>query len=335
MPRRLTALVPTLIVTALLASACSSDEGRTTGVGAAAAGGSTVGAPRPAPADAALDVVAAFYPLQFVAERVGGDRVAVRTLTPPGGEPHDLELTPRDLQTVGKADVVLYLGGFQPAVDDAVAQEAEDAAVDVAPLAPSDLHADERDEHAGEHAEDDHGDEADGTTDPHFWLDPTRLRNVATAVADRFAAADADGAQGYRDRAAALRKELETLDGEARTALATCQKREFVTSHTAFGYLAHRYELQQVGIAGLSPDTEPSPRALAKAAAFVREHDVSTVFYETLVSPDVSRTVAEETGADTAVLDPIEGLTGESAGADYLAVMRANVDALAKALECD
>ena len=322
MPRRLNLLAPALIATALLVTACASDEGRST-AGLDATGASTAGAPKPAPADAALDVVASFYPLQFVAERVGGDRVAVRTLTPPGTEPHDLELTPRDLGTVGEADVVLYLRGLQPAVDDAVEQEGSQAAVDVAPLAPTDLPA-----------ADEAQQPADGAVDPHFWLDPVRVGNVAAAVADRFGEADAAGAQGYRDRAAALRAELADLDSEARADLATCKRREFVTSHTAFRYLAERYDLTQIGITGLSPDAEPSPRALAEAARFVRANDVSTVFYETLVSPDIARTVARETGARTAVLDPVEGLTDTSAGTDYVSVMRANVAALAKALEC-
>jgi zinc transport system substrate-binding protein len=276
--------------------------------------------------DGALQVVASFYPLQFVASRVGGPDASVTGLTRPGSEPHDLELTPRDVATVQKADLVVYLSGFQPAVDRSVEQHGgTGTAVDVAKAADLHLADDSSDDHA-------HADE--GAADPHFWLDPTRLAHVTEQVAEAMAAAEPSAAAAFRERAAALVDELEALDQQYRTGLQHCASTDLVTSHRAFGYLAERYGLHQVGITGVSPESEPDPRSLAQVAAYVREHHVSTIYSETLVSPAVARTVARETGATTAVLDPIEGLTDASAGQDYLEVMRHNLQVLRKGQSC-
>ncbi|WP_369252478.1 metal ABC transporter substrate-binding protein [Geodermatophilus amargosae] len=281
-----------------------------------------------------VSVEAAFYPLQWTAEQVGGDRVDVASLTPPGAEPHDLELTPQDVASLSDADLVVYLQGFQPALDDAVV-EAGDAAWDAGEAADLSLttaeeHAHESEEHEGEeeHAE---GEEV---VDPHFWLDPTRLADVGDALADRLAEIDPDGAGTFRDNAAALRADLEALDAEMAQGLADCAVPTLVTGHDAFGYLAERYGLDVVGINGLSPSSEPSPAQLAEISSLVRERGVTTVYTETLVDPAVAETVAREAGVQTAVLDPIEGLTDESAGEDYLAVMRADLATLREGQGC-
>jgi zinc transport system substrate-binding protein len=267
-----------------------------------------------------LDVVASFYPLQFVVERVGGDAVAVSNLTPAGAEPHDVELTPKDVASVQDADLVVYLSGFSPAVDDAVADVGGDRALDVAAAAQlEELTGEDRD-HEG--------------LDPHFWLDPTRLADVADVVAQRLGALDPASESEFLQRAAAVRGELEALDAGFEAGLATCESRDLVTSHAAFGYLAERYGLAQIGITGLSPHGEPSPATLAKVADFVQEHGVTTIYYETLVDPSIAETIAAETGSSTAVLDPIEGLTADSAGTDYLEVMRANLESLRAGLAC-
>lgn len=279
-------------------------------------------------ANGKLSVVTAFYPLQFVSERVGGDAVNVSTLTKPGAEPHDVELTARQVGAVADAGVIVYLGGFQPAVDDAVKQNGGDRAFD-ATTAVETITEQEADDHAEEG--DAHTGEAAGA-DPHVWLDPTRLASIADKLAERLGKADPAHAADFTARAAALRAELTTLDGEFKTGLAECARRELVTSHTAFGYLADRYELTQIGITGIDPETEPSPQRLADVAAEAREHGTTTIFFETLVSPKVAETIAKEVGAQTAVLDPIEGLTDESA--DYFSVMRANLTALKLGLEC-
>ncbi|MEV6801273.1 metal ABC transporter substrate-binding protein [Micromonospora rifamycinica] len=279
-----------------------------------------------------VDVVAAFYPLQYVAERVGGDAVTVTNLAKPGAEPHDLELNPRQVGQVSEAELVFYLKGFQPAVDEAVAQNAADRALDVTTVVPL------RDATAGGHdheheGADGHAEEEDGGKDPHLWLDPTRLATVADRLAERLGAVDADRAADYTTRARTLRGELDKLDAEYTAGLKTCQRREIVVSHAAFGYLAERYRLEQIGLTGLTPDTEPAPQRLAEVAREAREHKATTIFFETLVSPKVAETIAAEVGAKTAVLDPVEGLSVDGGG-DYLSVMRTNLTTLRTALGC-
>lgn len=296
-------------------------------------------------------VAAAFYPLAFVTQQVAGDHATVANLTQAGGEPHDLELTARQVGEISDSDLVVYLAGFQPSVDEAVEQNAEDRAVDVAGLVellddPEDEHGDEHaeDEHAGEetehsdeHAEDedheghDHGDLAG---DPHIWLDPTNLEPIAGAIADRLAEADPDHADDYHANADALTAELEALDGEFEAGLAQCTQRVIVVAHEAFGYLAHRYDLEQVGISGIDPEAEPSPERLAEVHDVVRAEGVTTIFYERLVSPDVAETLASDLGVEAAVLDPIEGLTDDTADQDYFSLMRANLETLRTANGC-
>jgi len=266
--------------------------------------------------DARMPVTAAFYPLQFVAERVGGEHVRVTSLTKPGVEPHDLELTPRAVGSLADAAAVVYLVGFQPAVDEAVRSQAADAALDVTPAARLTLTT------------------AEGHADPHFWLDPTRLADVADAVADDLARRDPANAADYRANAAALVADLHELDAEYRTGLAQCRTRELVTGHAAFGYLAERYDLHQEGVAGVSPDIEPDAASLRDLSAHVRDAGVTTVYSESLVSPALAETVAREAGAKVAVLDPLEGITTASRGADYLEVMRADLQTLRAGQEC-
>ncbi|RLP89738.1 metal ABC transporter substrate-binding protein [Micromonospora sp. CV4] len=277
-----------------------------------------------------VDVVAAFYPLQFLAERIGGDAVRVTNLAKPGAEPHDLELAPSQVGQVSEAELIVYLKGFQPAVDDAVAQNGDDRAFDVTTVQPL------RDATAGGHdheGEEGHAEEENGGKDPHVWLDPTRLATIGDQLAQRLGKADPDHAADYTARSAALSADLTTLDDEFKHGLATCQRREIVTSHAAFGYLADRYQLDQVGITGLSPDVEPSPQRLAQVIEEAKEHKSTTIFFETLVSPKVAETIAGQVGAKTAVLDPIEGLA-DGSGADYLSVMRTNLQTLRTALSC-
>lgn len=283
-----------------------------------------------------LEVTAAFYPLQWASERIGGDHVSVSGLTKPGGEPHDLELTPKAVAGLAASDVVVYLAGFQPAVDEAVQTQAKDAGFDVAPDADLTLTAtDDGHDHAGESAaeHEEHADEA-VAADPHFWLDPVRFEQVATAIGERFATVDPSNAADYRAGAAALVEDLDALDDEFEKGLAQCRSDELVTGHAAFAYLADRYGLSQEGIAGVNPDAEPDAATLRDLAAHVEEHGVTTIYTETLASPALAETVARETGATTAVLDPIEGLTDASAGKDYLEVMRSNLATLRKGQQC-
>lgn len=277
--------------------------------------------------DGRLQVVTAFYPLQFLAQRIGGDAVRVTQLTKPGAEPHDVELSPRQVARINDAGLVVLLKGFQPAVDDAVRQEAKDRAFDAGSVV--ELLAAE--EHEDEPGEEEHA-EAAGGTDPHVWLDPVRYATIADKLAERLAQVDPAHATGYAERARTLRDDLEKLDGEYAAAVRTCQRREIVTSHAAFHYLADRYGLTEVGITGISPEAEPSAGRLTRVAEQARAAGTTTIFFETLVSPKVADTVARAVGARTAVLDPLEGVSGP--GADYFSVMHANLTALTAALGC-
>jgi zinc transport system substrate-binding protein len=282
--------------------------------------------------DDTVSVLASFYPLQFVTEQVGGDRVSVDSLTPPGAEPHDVELSPAQVSRVDRADLVVYLSGFQAAVDDAVEQTSPAHVVDAADveelLTPAQEHADEHglDEGDGEEGHD------HGTLDPHFWLDPSRMPAFVDAVADGLTAVDPEGADVYRANAAALTTRFHDLDQRYADGLATCETRTFVTSHAAFGYLADRYDLEQVGISGLDPDAEPSPARLAAVEKIARQEHVTTIFFESLVSPKVARTLADDLGIQAAVLDPIEGVTADDA--DYFSIADDNLAALRVALSC-
>lgn len=290
----------------------------------------TAGCAAPDPsADGVVRVVAGFYPLQYLAEQIGGGQISVTSLTQPGVEPHDLELSPRQVAAVADADLVVYVGGFQPAVDQATHQEAADRAFDVAnavPLRP----AVSVDAQPGEDVDDA---AAEGDKDPHIWLDPTRLATVSDALARRLAAIDPANATLYQRRAAVLHAQLSTLDHQYQQGLSTCQRRDIVVSHAAFGYLAERYQLRQIAITGLSPDTEPNPGRMADVAAQARAANATIIFFETLVSPKVAEAVANEIGARTAVLDPIEGLAPGSTQT-YLTVMRQNLATLESALGC-
>ncbi len=285
-------------------------------------------------ADGRPQVVAAFYPLFEAAQRVGGDRVDVFNLTPPGTEPHDLELTPRQVDRIEGADIVVFLGaGFQPGVEKVV-QRSEGEAIDALEglsLMPG---THEEKEAGGERAG---GEEHAGEDmDSHVWLDPDLLGRVAERVEAGLAEADPAGKAIYAKNAAAYRRELGLLDDEFGRRLTGCSRRVMVTAHAAFGYLARRYGLTQEAIAGLSPESEPHPRRLAELAEFVRSTGTTTVFTETLVSPRVAETLAREARVTTAVLNPIEGLTEDElkAGKTYAIVMRENLDTLVKALGC-
>jgi zinc transport system substrate-binding protein len=276
-------------------------------------------------------VVTAFYPLQYVAERVGGDLVDVENLTEPGGEPHDLSLSVRQTAAVAEAGVVVYLEGFQPAVDQAVEQTAEGEALEagaVVGLEPAEAgHT-----HEDEHAEDDEHAEEDGL-DPHFWLDPLRMAELGDAVADALAEIDPDGAAAYAANADDLRADLEELDAAFSSGLASCERHTIVVSHDAFGYLG-KYGLDMEPIAGLSPDAEPTPADLAHLQEVIEHDGITTVFSERLASPRLTETLATDMGVSTAVLDPIEGLTDATADEDYVSLMEANLAALRQANGC-
>ena len=272
----------------------------------------------------AVHVVGAFYPVAYAAERVGGGRVQVTNLTPAGAEPHDLELTPKQIDAVLDADVVFDLGHrFQPAVEKAAAQR----------NGPTVTLLDQLPIHAGSKtvAEGD-----PNALDPHVWLDPVLMQAIVQQVRTALTKADPKGRTVYARNAQAFDQQLQALDQRYRTGLAKCAIHDIVTSHEAFGYLAQRYGLRQQGVAGLSPDAEPDAKRIAQLTDLVKRDHIKVVFTETLVSPRIADTLAREAGVRTDVLDPLEGLTDSAIaqGANYVTVMNANLAKLRIALDC-
>ncbi|MCW2876580.1 MAG: periplasmic solute binding protein [Sphaerisporangium sp.] len=265
-------------------------------------------------------VLAAFYPLEWISSRVGGSDVTVTGLTQPGVEPHDLELSPRQIADIEQADLVVYVKGVQPAVDEAVQEHAKDKAFDAASTITT-LPASPEGQQSGKRA----------GYDPHVWLDPSRLATTVTELGKRLGRADTAHAAAYTGRAQSAATDLGTLDKEFQQGLATCAGRTILTGHAAFGYLADRYKLKQVSISGLDPEAEPSPARLAEVAGVARRERVTTIFTEVLVSPKVAEVLAKEVGAKTAVLNPIES---RPRGGDYLSAARANLSTLRTALGC-
>ena len=276
-------------------------------------------------------VSVAFYPLEYAAAKVGGDKVSVTNLTLPGQEPHDLELTPQQVASLEEADLVVYLKGFQPAVDKAVEQSGAKNKLDLSQVIQLHPAAEDHDHDsdAGETEDHDHG-----TTDPHFWLDPTLEAKAVSAIADELSKIDANNKSTYETNAKSTTDDLTALDGEYRSGLTNCQVKTIITTHAAFGYLTERYGLEQIGISGLSPNEQPSPARIAKVQEEAKEHGVTTIFFETLTSDEVAKAIAGDLGLRTAVLDPIEGITAKSAGQDYPSVMKANLDAIKQANGC-
>jgi zinc transport system substrate-binding protein len=311
-------LIPTAALTAVSAltlaatSACSSAD---------AAGGNTD----------RFDVVASFYPLAFLAESIGGDHVRVTSLTQPGQEPHDLEISARQTARLQESDAVLYLRHLQPSVDEAVAQSGLRTKIDAASLTTLEEHGTEVGGHAAEH-DDTHGEEEPGGKDPHVWLDPVRYAEVAEGVGKAFEKADPDHAAAYRKNTAALVKKLDALNTRFEKGLKDTGSKVFLTTHAAFGYLAERYGLTEEAINGLDPESEPSAARVKALEHMAKADGVTTVFYETLVSDETAKTIASDAGLRTDVLDPIEGITDRSRGDDYFQVMESNLKALQKAL---
>jgi zinc transport system substrate-binding protein len=314
-------LIPTAAVTAVTAlglgtlSACAGDS--------AAAGNTDK-----------FDVVASFYPMAFLAERIGGEHVNVTSLTQPGQEPHDLEISAKQTAQLQESDAALYLTGLQPSVDEAIGQAELKTKIDAAQLTSLETHADDgghEDEHEDEHA-DDHGHTHEAGKNPHVWLDPVKYAEVAEGVGAAFAKADPDHAADYRKNTEALVGELGDLDARFEAGLKNRATDVFITTHAAFGHLAGRYGLTEEAINGLDPESEPSGARVKELERIAKADGVTTVFYETLVSDRTAKTLASDAGLKTDVLDPLEGITDASRGDDYFQVMEANLAALRKAL---
>lgn len=265
-----------------------------------------------------VSVVASAYPLAYAADEVGKAQVVVKDLTPPGTEPHDIELTPRDIGALQAAELVVMVGGgFQPSIEKAVAglpigsRETYDALAGLTPII---------------------GGDAQGGRDPHFWLDPMLMAEAGEGIAERLIRLDPDARGTYSRNLEQFKGELSRIDSEFKAGLKTCKRRTIIVSHAAFGYLTDRYELTQVSLSGLSPHAEPTPASLEIARRVARETGASTIFVEPGGDTAAAEILAREVGGSTAQLDPIEI---QQQGKDYLAAMRGNLDSLRRALECE
>nr|WP_260399122.1 zinc ABC transporter substrate-binding protein [Negativicoccus succinicivorans] len=294
-----------------------------------------------------LQVVTTVYPVYDVVKKVAGDRADVTLLVPPGAEPHDWEPTASDLKKIGQAKVFFYNGAGLEPTDQILKKEiTRDATVvelsqglDLLKLQDDDDHDHDHDHDADHHDEDHHDEDHHaeghhhhhhGGVDPHVWLDPQNVMKEAAVVADALAKADPAHADAYRANAKKYQDELAALDKDMDAALSSLANKNLVVSHEAFGYLAARYGLTQIGIMGVDADAEPTPDRMAQLVEFIREHDVRTIYSEELVNPRLADAIAAETGAVVRVLNPIEGLTAaqEKAGYDYIKLQRENLTTL-------
>lgn len=305
MNRRRTALLALAAVAALALAGCT-----------------TIPTKRPG----TISVVVGFYPIDFAAQKVGGSHLTITDLTKPGVEPHDVELTPQQVAVIATADVVAYIPGLAPAIDDAVLQNNPKAALDVTKgITRLSASSDGADTPCTS------GMNCAYVADPHVWLDPLNEAQIGRNLTARFKqllpARSADFTAGM----ASLNAAMQGLDTSYSAGLAHCESRTLVASHAAFGYLAHAYNLTQIGISGLNPDAEPSPARMAEVAALAKKHNVSTIYYERLVSPAVADTLAATLGLTTAVLDPLEGAPPRG---NYTTQMQANLGTLITGQRC-
>jgi zinc transport system substrate-binding protein len=270
-----------------------------------------------------IQVVASFYPLYYFASQIGGNKVEVANITPPGAEPHDYEPTTQDIAHIEKTSILILNGGQLEAWGDKIKEDLKGKNVEIVIAADGLVTQDVQEE-------------GQLMKDPHVWLDPVLAKKEAQNITRAFIKVAPENTAFYEANEKSLETKLDSLDLAFKVGLKDCQQNNIVTSHAAFGYIASRYGLKQVSISGLSPDQEPSPKQLADVAKFAKANNVKYIFFETLISPKLSETIAKEVGAKTIVFNPLEGLTHdeETAGKDYLSIQKDNLASLRVALEC-
>ncbi|HUS26675.1 MAG TPA: zinc ABC transporter substrate-binding protein [Nevskiaceae bacterium] len=270
-----------------------------------------------------VSVAASFYPLYDFAKNVGRGQVSAVNITPAGAEPHDYEPSPKTLANAQKSDVFIYNGAHMEPWVDGFLQDYKHTSVKASRGVDLRKATDEEDPNKQ-------------VQDPHFWLDPVLAQHIVAIIRDGLIKADPTHKAEYTKNAAVYTAKLAQLDKDFQAGLASCQTRTIITSHDAFSYLAQRYNLQVVSIAGISPDEEPSAQKLAELSKLVEDKHIKYVFFESLVSPRLADTIAAEAGANTLVFDPIEGLSNDNQkqGKNYLSVQRQNLANLRTALAC-
>lgn len=281
-----------------------------------------------------LKVVTSFYPMYEFSKQVAGEYADVIGLIPAGVEPHDWEPSAKDMAEIKEADVFVYNGLVEGWAEQALESAPNDKRIVVEASGGIQLMESEEHGHEEEGHEEEEHEEEGGSLDPHIWLSPVLAQQEVLAIQEAFEKADPANKDAYKANADAYISKLKELDNAFKSGLQGVKHTEFVTQHAAFGYLAKEYGLTQVPIAGLSPEQEPSPEQMAEVVAFAKEHKIKTILFETLVDPKIAQTIADEIGAKTDVLNPIEGLTDEDKkdNLDYIGIMTKNLEALKKAL---
>ena len=270
-----------------------------------------------------LQVTTSFYPLYYFAHMIGGDKVQVVNITPSGAEPHDYEPTAQDIARIEDSTLLILNGGNLEPWGNDITQNIDPTKTTIVTVGENLIT-----QTVAENGK--------NNSDPHIWLSPYLAGQIVDKITTSFISADPQNATVYQSNATVLKNNLTQLDAEYKKGLSMCASKDIVTSHAAFGYLATEFGLTQIPIAGLSPDTEPSPKDMVAVAEFAKSNNVKYIFFESLVSPKLSATIATEIGAQTMVLDPIEGLTANevAAGSDYLTLMQNNLRNLRIALSC-
>ncbi len=270
-----------------------------------------------------IQVSASFYPMYFFTSQIGGKKADVTNITPAGVEPHAVEPSAQDIAGIEHGDMLVLNGGVE-AWGEKIQETLRGKKVKVV-IAGKGLLTKEIEE------------EGKKQLDPHVWLDPILAKKEVRAIAQGYVDVDPPNKTYYEKNEKMLDEKLDQLDTAYKNGLQNCKQRDIITSHAAFGYLAARYGLHQVPIAGLSPEAEPSSQQLAEIATFAKEHHVKYIFFESLVSPKLAETIANEVGAKTLVLDPIEGISDDDMkqGKNYFIVMEKNLKNLQIALECN
>ncbi|QGP93905.1 High-affinity zinc uptake system binding-protein ZnuA [Neomoorella glycerini] len=268
---------------------------------------------QPESAAGPLKIYTTFYPLYDFTQKIVGDRAVVENLQPVGVEPHGYEPSPQQIASIYTGKLFIFLG--EPMDPWAKKIEGQLNAKGVMTL------------EAGKGLIE--------NNDPHIWLDPVLAGEISRRIYEAVVKVDGDNKGYYEKNLQELEQKFTMLDKQYREALAGVTRKDFVTSHAAFGYLAKRYGLEQIPISGLSPQQEPSAQQMAELITLCRSKGVKYIFFETLASPKLAETLARETGAGTLVLNPIGGLTPEEikAGEDYFSIMAKNLASLKQALE--
>lgn len=269
-----------------------------------------------------INVATSFYIMNDFASKIGGDRINLINLVPSGMEPHDFEPKTRDITRLKAANVFIYNGAGMEGWVDKVVQSAENKNLIVVEASKGIKLLGANDSNKNQN-------------DPYVWLNPQNAILQLSAIKDAFVKADPKNKTYYEQNFETYKTKFNELDNEYKTEVGSFKKKDIVVAHAAFGYLCDAYGLKQVAIEGLNAESEPTAARMAEISKFAKDNNVKVIFFEELVSPKVAETIAKESGAQTDMLNPVEGLSEDdkSKGKEYVTIMKDNLEALKKALK--